>query len=881
MNDSPVSVISRPASLPADLLERDDAIAALHGAQSEARAGVGRLVLVAGEAGIGKTSVARAFAASIARSTRVLTGSCEPLFTPRPLGPFADVASQTNGALQEVLERDGGAHDVFGVMRDELADGGTLLVLEDLHWADEATLDVLRMLGRRIETIPALVLGTYRDDELHRTHPLRMVLGEVYSQPGVESIQLERLSTEAVVHLARGHDVDASEVYRQTSGNPFYVHELLDLEGGPVPVTVRDIVLARVARLGPEASELVETVAVAVPEADLWLLERMCRATIDPLDEALYAGVLDTRGDSVYFKHELARVAVEETLSPARRLDLHRRLLGALADPPIGAPDVARLAHHAEAAGDAGAVLAFAPEAASAAAAVGAYREAAAQYARALRFAGNRPAGERAALLEGRSRACYLADDQVEAIEVIKQAIACRETEGAPLPQARALSELTSYLLCRGLHAQAEAAVVEAESLVANESTASATASVLHSRSLLIYDSDIDACIELAREAENIAVRCGDLETAAEARVTIGSVELRRDAALGQKTLKVTAADCRARGLKQQAARALDSLGAFGASRHDHALANEFLAVALEYCIAHNLDLWRIDVLALRARSQLDQGRWTEAAESATLLLQDPRESPWPHLEALLVLALVRARRGDPGAREAIGDALAVDISPEEVFAIVDLAAARAEIAWIEHRPEEVDRVTAAALKTAIQRGATDDATRLSYWRTLAGLDTGAGIPSASGPYALGLAGNWREAAAEWSRRGCPYETALALSQADDEHALRQALEDSYVLDARPLATIVARRLRERGVRNIPRGPRESTRQNAAELTAREIEVLDFVAEGLRNAEIAERLFLSRRTVDHHVSAVLRKLGAHTRGEAVAEAARLDLLQHQ
>jgi predicted ATPase len=326
-----------------------------------------------------------------------------------------------------------------------------VLVLEDLHWADEATLDVLRMLGRRLEPIPALVIGTYRDDELGRSHPLRLVLGELGHQSAVETIRLRSLSAEAVAQLATGSAVDSTELYRRTSGNPFYVREVLEVEGDAIPATIRDAVLARVARLDAEATGIIETVALAPPEIDVWSLRSACGGSVDRLEEALAAGVLHTTGDNVAFRHELARAAVEETIGPARRVDLHRKLLAALADPASGQPDLARLAHHAEGARDAEAVLRFAPQAAARAASAGAYREAAAQFARALRFADDRPPGERAALLEDRSRACYLADDQVEAIQVIGEAITCRAAEGNPSLQSSALSELTSYFLCRGL----------------------------------------------------------------------------------------------------------------------------------------------------------------------------------------------------------------------------------------------------------------------------------------------------------------------------------------------------------------------------------------------------------------------------------------------
>ena len=859
----------------AGLLEREHALGALLGAHSEARAGAGRLVLVSGEAGIGKTSLVHAFRDESERSTRVLEGRSDPLFTPRPLAPFSDVARQTNGALAEILKRGGGAHDVFDALRDELADGDTVLLLEDLHWADEATLDVVRLLGRRVERLGALTILTYRDDELDRAHPLRRVLGEIGSRPEAEHLRLEPLSADAVAELARGFDIDASELQRRTSCNPFFVRQVLDGGGQDVPESVRAAVLSRLASLSKSATELVDTVALAPPAAPVWLLERVCDNDLQHLDEALSTGVVVSLGEGISFRHELARDAVAETLSVSRRLGIHRRLLEALADPPVGTPDAARLAHHAEAAQDRDAVFRWAAAAAREAAAAGAYREAAAQYARALRHAGDRSPDERAELLEGRSRACYLGDDQVEAIAVIGEAIACRRIAGSRPQQARALAELADYLMCRGRMTEADNAVAEAEKLVADLAPSAATASARAARAMLLYTDDIDRSVALCHEAEEIAWAAGSLATAAEAKVTRGSVELRRNRARGRAILEEAAAESRAAGLREQAARALNSLGAFGVATHDHELANEFLPAALEYCVDHTLDLWRINVLALRARSLLDQGRWTEAADTAAWLLDDPRESPWPQHEALLVLTLVRGRRGDPGAHESLAAAKAVGVSPEETSAIVDLAVAHAEVAWLANRPDEVDRATYDALER--ERGSPDDAARLAYWRTLSGFDTPP-AGDASGPYALGARGDWRTAAAEWSRRGCPYETALALAQLDDEKALRDAHAECRRLGAGPLEAVVSRRLRDLGV-SVPRGPRPATRSNPANLTARELEVLRLMADGLRNAEIAERLVVSRRTIDHHVSAILRKLASRTRGEAVAAAQRAELLQ--
>ena len=165
-----------------ELLEREQHLAMLEASLAEVRdTGSGQMLLLGGEAGAGKTALVRAFGER-QRSVAVLAGACEALFTPRPLGPLLDIAAEIGGELAEVTERGASAGDVLGALGRAIR-GTSVVVLEDLHWADEATLDVVHLLGRRVGAMPALVIATYRDDELEREHPLRIVLGDLAPRP--------------------------------------------------------------------------------------------------------------------------------------------------------------------------------------------------------------------------------------------------------------------------------------------------------------------------------------------------------------------------------------------------------------------------------------------------------------------------------------------------------------------------------------------------------------------------------------------------------------------------------------------------------------------------------------------------------------------------
>ncbi|WP_251070958.1 LuxR C-terminal-related transcriptional regulator [Streptomyces sp. ISL-96] len=722
-------------------------------------------------------------------------------------------------------------------------------------------------MARRIEATSAMLLVTYRDDEVGPLHPLAVVLGDLAGCPAQARYDLEPLSRSALARLAAGGPHDPAALHAITGGNPFFVTEVLAAPEPGMPATVREAVIGRLGRLPPRAREVVEAAAVAGPSAPIELLGAVVTDAERVVDEVLAAGVLEeAEATRLAFRHELARAAVLDCIPSIRRRRLHALLLSALRASTAGpAPDLSRLAYHADEAGDAEAVLAYAPAAAAHASGLGAHREAAAQFARALRHAGAAPTEQRATLLEGHAFASYMTGLVPDAIESWDAAGRLRHALGDTLREGDDLRWCSYMLWLLSRNREARERGIEAVRLLeCGGPTLELGRAHVNVAEQASFDCDMPTTADHAERAVDVGRHIGDAGLVLRARfhAAIATV-LSEDR--GWEALEEVWRQAAAQDLVEHAGMFGPVISAVAMVHRDFRRAREYDERAVAFCRDYDLDMFLDYLRGARAMGLVHQGAWDEAAEAASAVLPLRSLPPVSRIFPLLALALVRARRGDPEVRPLLDEAATLG-EPSDLVRMGPVWEARAEAAWLAGDDAAAVAEASRGMPAPGQGRDPWVVGACARWIRLAGGKPPTG--PAAGPFALELNGDWAAAAEAWQRLGCPYDAALA-RLAGDAEAVAAAVAAFDALGA-PAAVFRGRiRLKELGVRLGTRGPRATTRAHQYGLTAREQEIAGLLREGLSGPDIAARLFITPKTADHHVTAILRKLGAHSRTEAL------------
>ena len=862
------------------LLERDAVLAQLSAlARRVARGDPGEVVLLRGEAGVGKTAVLAEFAEGPDRRLRVLRGWCDPLAAPRPLGPLIDSLAGLDDAAADGLGGAVNAGDTAALYQQLLAvlgDGGRWLwVIEDAHWADSATLDLVRFVARRVDSLPLLLVVSYRDDELGPTHPLALTLGDVATCAAVSRIKLEPLSVHAVGVLASGSGLNAERLHHLTGGNPFFVTEILATgpdvpDSDALPRSISEAVRGRLGRLSEKARETAHAVAVCGPRADVALVDKVWPDAKAALGECFGAGMLVADGDKVGFRHELARRATLAQIPGYERVALHKSALSILAEPPIDPDTLATLAFHAEEAGDTAAAVRYGIAAAQRAASLRANREAAGLYRLVLRQADTTPPAQKVVWLEQHAFTSYLSGQVETAVTSWREAIALRHALGDRLGEGEGWRWLSLMLLAlKGTSAAAEAGRASLRLLETLGPSPQLAWSLVNLAqiSALSYDPGMTEYVD---RAIALGTQLGEDAVVLQARSYAGLATVFRTDTGWEEVEAAWREAMNNPAVPEHAAFIGMIICWTAATHHDLDRAERCIAETGAWCAVHDLGNFQTGVTSAQALAALHRGDWTQAAACADDVLTHPDLSPQHRILPLLTIALIRARRGQQDVTQLL-DKSAAGAGPDDVFLMSLVRAARAETAWLAGDDDTARTEAEAGL-------AATPATRVNPWLVghlhrwiyLAGAPSQTNSDDPITPYELEINGDWQAAVDAWSDRGCPYDAALAQLGGDID-AVQSALATFRQLGA----TAAARRAQHRLAALRGRTPstrRADTPSDPYGLTHRQRQVLELLADGRSDSEIAAALHISRKTVGHHVTAILAKLGVENRTHAVARA---------
>lgn len=864
------------------LVEREEFLASLQSDLRRAGRGEGCCVMLAGEAGMGKTSVVRQFCAANGNEHTILQGTCDALFTPRPLAPLYDIAWQLRPDLWPQAGDTPDRAAFFSSIFRELSKQKqtTIIVFEDVHWADEATLDFVKFLGRRISQLSCLFILTYRDNEIYPGHPLRNVLGQLPVH-SLTRLTLTPLTRPAVEKLAAERGYSGEDVYSISGGNPFYVNEILAGYSEGVPDNIKDSILSVYNQQTEKTKRVWEILSVLPTGFELKYLEKMEPSYIGGIEHSISSKILILNAGIIFFKHELYRRTIEASLSPFVRIALNKRVLALFRENFEQNGEIERIIHHAKNANEYEWVTHYAPIAARHAASVGAHTEARRLYLSAIEYY----QGDNKDLLlqfyECYAYECYLTNKHKEAIIYTVRALNIWKEKNDREHMGNAMQFLSRLWWFEGNRKQAESYGNQAVEVLEPEPSSKAKAMAFNNMSILKSTLDqSDECLFWGEKATAIAQDIEDKETYAHAMAIMGSMlmmdrsSMQQGIELLQKSLKIALEN----GYHELVARAYTSIGTDGVTIKEYQLAKTALAAGILYCEERDLDSQKVYMLASQARLNLETGSWDEAHHIAGSLLKIEDLFPIAKIGALTVLATIKLRRGEQDALQLLVDARTLAFETMELQRIIPVYLAFLEYEWLTGKGHIQPAALSEAIGAMTQLKVFSKKSRFYFWLSKTGKDH------------LAVNENPEEKDDQvgklsvvndvevWAKWGCPYEHALALFEGDNIDK-KKALTLLQALGAAAVCEKIKQDMRATGIKSIPRGARQSTLSNQAHLTLRELDVLKLLKESLQNKEIGDRLFISAKTVDHHISSILFKLQVSSRAKAVQQALQSGILK--
>jgi len=863
-----------------ELIERDDFLVLLNNGFRKAALGEGHCFFISGEAGMGKTSLVKAFLKQVENKSIEYTGACDSLFTPRPLAPLYDLALQIKQDWTDKIHSIVSRTELFArfVQRLTHQDKPVILVFEDIHWADEATLDFIKFFARRIGRAKCLFILTFRDDEISEQHPLRNVLGGL-APDTFSRIQLTPLSLEAVHKLADEKGYDAENVYGITGGNPFYVNEILETYSPGVPDNIKDSILSVYNRQEEKTKSAWQFLSVIPEGLELNRLTKVDPSWEEAIGNSLAKKILVIRNARIYFKHELYRRTIEGSLSPFKRIALNKCLLDLFLKTFEQDGEIERIVHYAKNANENDLVVQYAPVAAKQAASVGAHIESSKLFLTSIEYSDRKDTDNLVKLYEAYAYECYLTNQIKDAIIYQGKALKIWRDKDQVVQIGNSLRFLSRLWWFEGSRVQAEDYGRKAIEVLDKQPSSKEKAMAYSNMSQLKMLADqSEECVFWGEKAIALGKELDDPEILAHALINVGSAlstipsSMSEGIVLLQQSLEIALKN----SYHEHAARAYTAMGSNGVTMKDYGFAREILEEGIRYCEQRDLDSLKWYMMAWKARLNLETGHWDEAFASAGSLLEKESLTPVIRIGALAVVATVKIRRGEEDALSLLLEAKAMAFKTMELQRIIPVLSALLEYEWITGKifieKDDLDQtiVMVGQLEKMVKKN------KFYYWLRRARREY-LPLKERYKGYDITSLAMALEEADYWQKLGCPYEYALALTEGSDDDK-RKALVLLQQLGADTVYEKIKQEMRTSGIKKIPRGLQESTKVNPAKLTNRELDVLQLLKKGIQNKEIADTLFISPKTVDHHISSILFKLDANSRVKAVAEAVRLGIL---